>query len=296
MSTPRESILLGLIGDGISTSLTPPMQEQEAAEHGLLLLYRPVDTAALGLEGEQAQQEAPRLLESGRRLGFNGFNITHPFKQTIMDHLDEIDDDARALGAVNTVVFDEQGRAHGHNTDFSGYITGLRGAVPEADLSDVVQLGAGGAGSAVAYALLRAGAESLTLVDLDSSRAADRAAELQRQFPATVVRARPHAELQDALATATGFAHATPVGMHTHPGMPVEIDWIPADAWVSDVVYLPIRTELVQAAQARGLRVMDGGRMAVGQAVDAFALFTGREADAARMEKHFARLAEQTQR
>ena len=295
MSTPRESILLGLIGDGITTSLTPPMQEQEAAEHGLLLLYRPVDTAALGLDGDAAQQEAPRLMEYGRRLGFNGFNVTHPFKQTIMGHLDVIDEDAKALGAVNTVIFDDQGRAHGYNTDFSGYITGLRAAVPDADLANVVQLGAGGAGAAVAYALLRAGTDTLTVIDLDSSRATALAEELQSRFPESVVRARPYAELQGALLTATGFAHSTPVGMHSHPGMPVEIDWIPDGAWVSDVVYLPIKTELVEAARARGLSVMDGGRMAVGQAVDAFALFTGLQADPERVESHFARLAEKTQ-
>lgn len=295
MSTPRESFLLGLIGDGITASLTPPMQEREGAEHGLLLLYRPVDTAALGLEGEPAQEAAPQLLEAGRKLGFNGFNITHPFKQTIMAHLDEIDDDARNLGAVNTVVFDERGRSVGHNTDFSGYITGVRNTVPDADMTEVVQLGAGGAGSAVAYALLRAGARTLTLLDLDAERAAARAAELQEQFPSARVVARPHAELRKALATATGFAHATPVGMHTHPGCPVDVDWIQDGAWVSDVVYLPIRTELVEAATARGLTVVDGGRMAVGQAVDAFALFTGRQADADRMAAHFAELAAETQ-
>jgi shikimate dehydrogenase len=286
MSTVAESYLVGLIGDGITASLTPPMHEREGREQALHYLYRPVDVAALGFTGEEAQRQAPLLLEYGRRLGFNAFNITHPFKQTIMAHLDEVDEDAANLGAVNTVVFDE-GRSVGHNTDFSGYITGLRATLPEADLTSVVQLGVGGAGSAVAYALLRAGAGELVLIDLDADRAAARATDLQEQFPDQRVSARPHGELQDALARATGFAHCTPVGMHLHPGMPVAAEWLRAGMWVSDVVYLPVDTELIVTARARGCDVVDGGTMAVGQAVDAFRLVTGRPADADRMRGHF---------
>ncbi|HEY4616346.1 MAG TPA: shikimate dehydrogenase [Citricoccus sp.] len=291
MSTPAESYLVGLIGDGITASLTPPMHEKEGREQGLHYLYRPVDVAALGLTGDAAQDEAPRLLEYGRRLGFNAFNITHPFKQTIMAHLDEVDQDALNLGAVNTVVF-TGGRSVGYNTDYSGYITGLHATLPDADLTSVVQLGVGGAGSAVAYALLRAGAQRLTLIDLDAERARARAEALQRQFPQQEVTARPHGDLEQALADATGFAHCTPVGMHLHPGTPVEAQWLRTGMWVSDVVYLPVETELVTAARQRGCAVVDGGTMAVGQAVDAFGLVTGRPADAGRMRRHFLELVD----
>ncbi|NUL47412.1 shikimate dehydrogenase [Cellulosimicrobium funkei] len=295
MSTVGESYLVGLIGDGITTSLTPPMHEREGREHGLLYLYRPVDVAALGFEGQAARDEAPRLLEYGRRLGFSAFNITHPFKQTIMEHLDEVDEDARNLGAVNTVVF-EDGRSVGHNTDYSGYVTGLKNTLADPDLGSVVQLGAGGAGSAVAYALLRAGAGHLTLIDLDQERAAARAADLQEQFPDQKVTARPHSDLQDALASATGFAHCTPVGMHTHPGIPVDAAWLRPELWVSDVVYLPVETELVVAARAAGCQVVDGGTMAVGQALDAFGLMTGLKADPDRVRAHFLELVAAKQR
>lgn len=291
MSTPAESYLVGLIGDGITASLTPPMHEQEGREQGLHYLYRPVDVAALGFTEDAAQDEAPRLLEYGRRLGFNAFNITHPFKQTIMAHLDEVDQDAQNLGAVNTVVF-TGGRSVGYNTDYSGYITGLHATLPDAELTSVVQLGVGGAGSAVAYALLRAGAQRLTLIDLDAERARARAEALQRQFPRQAVTARPHGDLERALAGATGFAHCTPVGMHLHPGSPVEAEWLRAGMWVSDVVYLPVETELVTAARQRGCAVVDGGTMAVGQAVDAFGLVTGRPADAGRMRRHFLQLVD----
>ncbi|MEO9248190.1 shikimate dehydrogenase [Citricoccus nitrophenolicus] len=294
MSTLEESYLVGLIGDGITASLSPPMHEQEGREHGLLYLYRPVDTGALGLQGQAAQDAAPRLLAAGRDLGFNAFNITHPFKQTIMEHLDEVDPDARNLGAVNTVVF-RDGRSVGYNTDYSGYITGLQGAIAEPDLGDVVQLGAGGAGSAIAYALLRAGARQLTLIDLDLDRSTARAAALQEQFPDQAVRARPHADLPASLVTATGLAHCTPVGMHSHPGMPIESSWLRPEMWVSEVVYLPVETELVVAARAAGCQVVDGGRMAVGQALDAFGLMTGLRADPERVRRHFLELVARNQ-
>ena len=96
------------------------------------------------------------LLTGAHRLGFNGLNITHPCKQLVLEHLDEISPDARRLGAVNTVTI-RDGRFIGHNTDFSGFAAALAAGLPDAKLDRVVQLGAGGAGSAVAYALLTAG-------------------------------------------------------------------------------------------------------------------------------------------
>ncbi|WFP16901.1 shikimate dehydrogenase [Citricoccus muralis] len=286
MSTVSESYLVGLIGDGITASLSPPMHEKEGREHGLLYLYRPVDLTALELSPEHAS----RLLKTGVELGFNAFNITHPVKQLIMEHLDEIDDDARALGAVNTVLI-RDGKTIGYNTDFSGYTTGLEHNLDNPDYGNVVQLGTGGAGAAVAYALLRAGAEKLTLIDLDADRARERAEALQQLFPQQQVVAVEHGNLETALKDATGFAQCTPVGMNIHPGLPVDPTWLPENSWVSDVIYLPRNTELIEAARARGLQVADGGGMAVGQAVDAFKLITGILPDQARMNEHFQRLS-----
>lgn len=286
MSTVSDSYLVGLIGDGITESLSPPMHEQEAREHGLLYLYRPVDLTALQLTTDHA----PRLLKAGADLGFNAFNITHPVKQLIMEHLDEIDDDARALGAVNTVLI-EDGKTVGYNTDFSGFTTGLEHNLNHPDYSNVVQLGTGGAGAAVAYALLRAGAEKLSLIDLDAERSRERAESLQQQFPTQQVVAVEHSGLESSLRDATGFAQCTPVGMNIHPGLPVNPDWLADGAWVSDVIYLPRNTELVDAARARGLQVADGGGMAVGQAADAFRLITGITPDQSRMNAHFQQVS-----
>ncbi|WP_138445131.1 shikimate dehydrogenase [Sinomonas susongensis] len=288
MSLPAESYLIGLIGDGVVPSLTPPMHEREGAAHGLLYLYRPIDLAVLGLPPERVGE----LVRAARSLGYNGLNITHPCKQLVIPHLDEIDDDAVRLGAVNTIVIDEGGRTVGHNTDWSGFLSAFRSGLPEAELGRVVQLGAGGAGSAVAYALLTAGVEHLSIVDLDSQRAVERAAELAAMFPLASIEGRTTAELASLLEAADGVVHCTPVGMAAHPGTPFDTSVLDPGQWVADIVYRPIETQLVREARARGCRVLDGGRMAVGQAVDAFRIFTGREPDGERMRAHFLELVE----
>ncbi|KRE82028.1 shikimate dehydrogenase [Arthrobacter sp. Soil763] len=285
MSNRAESFLIGLVGDGVTPSLTPPMHEREGDVQGLRYLYRPIDLAELGLPGEAVGE----LLTGAHRLGFNGLNITHPCKQLVLDHLDEISPDARRLGAVNTVTI-RDGRFIGHNTDFSGFASALAAGLPGARLDRVVQLGAGGAGSAVAYALLTAGVRRLDLVDTDPERCAARAAELADFFPHAVVEARTTADLAELMPLADGLVHCTPVGMAAHPGVPLDLALLEPRHWVADIVYRPIETELVREARARGCDVLDGGRMAVGQAADAFRIFTGLEADADRMRAHFLEL------
>lgn len=285
MSNRAESFLVGLVGDGVMPSLTPYMHEREGDVQGLRYLYRPIDLIELGLPG----QAVGELLSGARSLGFNGLNITHPCKQLVLEHLDEISTDARRLGAVNTVVI-RDGRFIGHNTDFSGFAAALASGLPGATLDRVVQLGAGGAGSAVAYALLTAGVRELDLVDTDAARCTARAAELAGFFPDRTVTARTTTELPQLMPQADGLVHCTPVGMAAHPGVPLDMSLVESRHWVADIVYRPIETELVRAARAKGCEVLDGGRMAVGQAADAFRIFTGREADADRMRSHFLEL------
>ena len=285
MSNRAESFLVGLVGDGVMPSLTPHMHEREGDVQGLRYLYRPIDLLELGLPGESVGE----LLQSAHRLGFNGLNITHPCKQLVLDHLDEVSPDARRLGAVNTVII-RDGRFIGHNTDFSGFAAALASGLPGAKLDRVVQLGAGGAGSAVAYALLTAGVRHLDLVDTDAARCAARAAELAGFFPDSTVSARTTAELPQLMPLADGLVHCTPVGMAAHPGVPLDLSLLQSRHWVADIVYRPIETELVREARAKGCEVLDGGRMAVGQAADAFRIFTGLEADADRMRAHFLEL------
>lgn len=278
-----EALLCGLIGAGIRRSLAPALHEEEARQHGLRLHYQLIDLAAARVGPEAL----PDLIAAARIMGFAGLNITSPCKQRVIPLLDALSEEARAIGAVNTVVREGE-RLVGYNTDASGWRWGLRRALPHADLSRVVLLGAGGAGSAIGYAALELGARELAIFDVDAGRATSLVAALQANFPdRSVVSAR---ELKAALRTASGLIHATPIGMASHPGMPLDETLLRPAMWVSEVVYVPLETPLLKAARRIGCAVLDGGHMNVGQAIGAFKLFTGREADPARMEAHFRRI------
>jgi shikimate dehydrogenase len=281
MSKP--SFLCGLIGAGIQASLTPAMHEREGAEQGLLYIYKNLDLEPLGLGPEAL----PELLLAAQRMGFAGLNITHPCKQLVIPLLDELSPDARALGAVNTVVL-RDGKRRGENTDWWGFAEAFRRNMAGCPLDRVVQLGAGGAGAAVAHALLTLGVTQLTIQDVDATRAAGLADSLSARFGAG--RAVACADLPAAMAKANGLVHCTPTGMAAHPGLPLQAALLHPALWVADIVYFPLETELLRTARALGCRTLHGGAMAVFQAVEAFRLFTNITPDPERMLRHFASL------
>ncbi|MGW1025934.1 shikimate dehydrogenase [Streptomyces sp. NPDC002577] len=282
----QDSFLIGLIGAGIGPSLSPALHEREADRQGLRYLYRLVDIDDLGVTPDKVGD----LLRAARDLGYDGLNITHPCKQLVIEHLDALSPAAEALGAVNTVVF-EDGRAVGHNTDVTGFAASFARGLPDASLDQVVQLGAGGAGAAVAHALLTLGAGQLTVVDALPDRAADLASSLNRHFGDGRATAAAPDRLPALVAGSDGLVHATPTGMAAHPGLPFASALLHPGLWIAEVVYRPLETELLRTARALGCATLDGGGMAVFQAVDAFRLFTGREPDSAAMLADIAELA-----
>ncbi|GAA1005930.1 shikimate dehydrogenase [Acrocarpospora pleiomorpha] len=275
------SYLIGLIGSGIGPSLSPPLHEREAAFLGLRYLYRLIDIDELGVSGDAVGE----LVRTARRFGFDGLNVTHPCKQAVIEHLDGLSPDAATLGAVNTVIF-EGDRGIGHNTDWTGFAQAFARGLPDARTRRIVQLGAGGAGAAVAYALLTLGADHITLVDAEPARARALAA----RFGEGRVGAALPADLPRLMPDADGLVHATPTGMAHHPGLPLPAELLHPDLWVADIVYRPLRTELLREAEVRGCRTLNGGGMVVFQAAQAFRLFTGREPDAERMFAHLTSL------
>lgn len=270
--------LIGLIGSGIGPSLSPALHEREAGQLRLRYVYRLLDLDVLALP-------VGDVLAAARTAGFDGLNITHPVKQSVLPHLDELVPEAAALGAVNTVVFAD-GKAIGHNTDATGFARSLSRGLPDARMEHVVLLGAGGAGAAVGHALLSLGTGRLGVHDVDPSRGAELVAALQRRFGADrAVLCTP-----DAVRTADGLVHATPTGMAAHPGLPIDESLLHNELWVADIVYRPLETALLAAARARGCRVLHGGGMVVLQAAESLRLFTGAEPDADRMLAHFEEL------
>lgn len=281
--SPAAGVRVGLIGSGIQASLSPAMHMREGRAIGLVYDYRLIDLEQLGMPAGRL----PDLVAAAERAGFAGLNITHPCKQAVLQHLDDLSREARELGAVNTVVF-RDGKRIGRNTDWWGFAEAFRrdlGGVPH---RRVVQLGAGGAGAAVAHALLKSGVSDLRIVDTEMAKAEALCSALALRFAPARVRAVSDARA--ALAGTDGLVNTSPVGMDKYPGTPVPADALRRDIWVADIIYFPIETELLRRAREAGCRTMNGGGMAVFQAVAAFEHFSGRKADAARMQAHFAEL------
>jgi len=275
---------LGLIGAHLEPSFSPALHEREAAELGLACTYERIDIGELGMVPERVGE----LVRATKALGFRGVNVTHPCKQHVVAHLDGLSADAAAIGAVNTVVFDD-GQAVGYNTDCSGFRESFVAGLPDVATDRVVLLGAGGAGGAVGHAALSLGTERLWVIDARHEQAQRLAHVLSRRHGRG--RAVATDRLADQLTRADGLIHATPTGMQARPGTPFPPGLLDERLWVAEVVYRPLETELLRHARARGCRTLDGGGMAVNQAALSFALFMGVEPDRERMLRHFTGLA-----
>jgi len=269
-------MLVGLLGANIGQSLAPALHEDAAAAAGMVGHYHLMD-----VDGPRPRT-LPELLAAVRTAGFAGVNVTFPFKEAVIPLLDEVSPEAAEIGAVNTVVFDSAGRSTGHNTDRSGFRAAFLAAFGADAVRGkaVLQLGAGGAGRAVAFALRDLGVSSLRLYDRDIQRARNLCADLGGSCE---VLDAP----EPAAASVAGIVNATPIGMTGHDGLPMTPEVVQSHQVVADVIYTPLETEFVKAAKAKGARTMGGAGMCVHQAVRAFELFTGRTPDLARMDRAF---------
>lgn len=278
-------LLVGLIGANIGRSLSPALHEDAFAAAGIKGHYHLMDLDVLG-----ARADPGRLLAAICVTGFAGVNITHPCKEAVLELLDQVSPEAAQIGAANTVVIDGNGRTCGYNTDRIGFRRSFEETLGRAVVAGrkAALIGAGGAGRAVACALMDLGASEVAIHDQDRRRAEAMLLTLAASGATTRFRVAHH--LNDALADAAGAVNATPVGMLGYGGIPIPPERLRSELWIADVVYTPLETALIAAARARGGRVMTGGGMCVHQAAEAFRLFTGIEPDVARMHRLFDRL------
>ncbi|OAV51143.1 shikimate dehydrogenase [Enteractinococcus helveticum] len=274
---------IGLIGEHISTSLSPMIHTAEAKAHSLEnFQYEVID-----LEGQaDAAERLGEIIQEYAAAGFTGFNVTHPHKQHVIQYLDDLTDAARVLGAVNNVIRTENGWI-GHNTDHSGFLGGLHARLPEdAPRETAVLFGAGGAGAAVASALLDFGAQNLCVID-------------PQQVQLDQLNERLGAVLADGVQLHTGspdmaaawvpnadaVINATPIGMEHLPGTPFDVSLLTGNQWVADVIYRPVETQLLAHARSHGCPTVDGTAMLVEQAADTFEYQTGLVANRQRMRE-----------
>jgi len=256
-------LLTGLLGAPIAHSASPAMHERAAEALGLRCHYQLIEIAGAG------RDELRLLLEGVRRLGFAGINVTFPYKEAVVDLLDEMSPGAAQIGAVNTVVVRDN-RLTGHNTDTTGFARAVTQLVGASAHGAVALIGAGGVGKAIAFALAGLGVTELRIFDSEHAKAERLAAQLEGHGKAY---AAP--SVDDAVRGAAGLVNASPVGMLPNRSSPVPDHLLHPGLWVADAVYSPLWTPLLTAAKAEGAAVMTGRDLAVYQAADAFKLFTG---------------------
>lgn len=275
----KREVRVGLIGHGIQLSRTPKMHRDEGSKQGLTYTYDLFDTDLMSPEPALSE-----MLDRCESEGYSGLNITHPFKQEVLKYVDNLSDAAKAVNAVNTVVF-RDGKRFGHNTDYWGFAEAFRMNLTDIAKDRVLLVGAGGAGGAVANALVDSGVGHLAIFDRNTEAASFLADSInartgdQTVFVATTV--------EEEISKSDGVVNATPVGMASLPGSPVPAALLGARHWVADIIYFPLETEFLREARRIGCRTMDGSGMAVFQAVRAFELFSGVKPEPKRMRATF---------
>jgi shikimate dehydrogenase len=278
----KRRMLVGLLGANIQGSMSPALFAEAFTEAGIDGYYHLLDADLL------KGRRLPQLFDAIKTAGFIGANVTYPFKQEIMPLLDAIDPGAAQVGAVNTVVFGADRRGTGYNFDRAGWRNSFVASLgaDSAQGKTIVQIGAGGAGRAVAFALMDLCVAELVLHDLDRPRAAALQADLAKHYGAS--RCCISSDLERDIAAAAGVVNATQVGMRGFPGSPVPVAALTSSHWAADVIYTPLQTEFLKAAAAKGARTLNGSSMCVHQAVEAFRQLTGFTPDLARLHRAFA--------
>lgn len=270
--------LVGIVGWPVAHSFSPAMHNAAFAAAGLNWAYVP-----LPLHPDDVATAVTAL----PTLGFRGVNVTVPHKQAVIPHLQEVEAGARAIGAVNTLLF-RNGRAAGHNTDWSGFLADLHAQAVDVNGRDCLVLGAGGSARAVVYALAREGGRVQVLARR-VIQAQQLVADLGPHLAGAAVQARDLAELATAAAGASAplIVNTTPLGMAPDVDRSVWPEDLPfpSGAFVYDLVYNPAQTQFMRQAQAAACRTANGLGMLLHQGAQAFALWTGREPELAVMRR-----------
>ena len=264
-----QSVKLGLIGDNIASSSAPRLHKLAAAQHGFDLTYDLIIPKTFGFDFDQA-------FDYVQSEGFNGVNITLPYKERAFPYVAVKEPSIAELGSVNTVCFNDQSPL-GHNTDFTGFLKSYRSVRGDQPTGHVLLIGAGGVGRSIAYAMLELGASSVAILDHDHVKAQRLSDELNAL---TKSQANGIASAIDAqsIPPCDAVINCTPAGMVGYGGLPLPEDAFPADfEWAFDAVYQPVDTPFKRLAESKGAQFISGFELFFYQGVDAFLIFTGHD-------------------
>lgn len=261
-----KTINMGVIGNPIAHSLSPAMQNAGIQAAGLDYAY-----IAMPVLNENLRA----AVEGLKALGFRGFNVTIPHKQAIMDYLDEIDEDAKIIGAVNAVK-NENGYLTGYNTDVTGFVDGMKQQGFSPSDKNAVLLGAGGAARAIIWGLIKEKVSTLTIGVRNVAKVQPVANYFSRYMRIEVLDWHSP-EFAAQLSRAQLLINSTPLGMTPNTDSMPPVDWekVSPDTFVYDIIYTPAETIFLKTARERGCQTLNGEAMLVGQGAEAFRLWTG---------------------
>ena len=267
--------LFALIGDPVEGSVSPAMHNAAFKFLGLDCVYLALRVPRVGLAD---------AISGVKALGFAGLNVTHPHKIAVVGMLDELDESAGSVGAVNTIKNDN-GKLIGFNTDGEGAVRALERKVGKLKGKKVLLLGAGGAGRAIAFSLVKADAE-LTVANRTASKAEELASSIKQKLGVDIgLMGLGRTELAHAIKSADVLINATSVGMRPDVGTLVTADMMHEGLVVNDIVYEPLQTRLLREAARAGAKVVDGLGMLVHQGALAFEIWTGKKPPIEVMER-----------
>jgi shikimate dehydrogenase len=256
--------IAGVIGCPVTHSLSPKLHNYWLQHYGIDGVYIPLEVTPANLGS---------VLAALPKMGIKGVNITVPHKEAVMEHMDEISMEARRIGAVNTVIVNEEGRLKGYNTDWEGFLQNVAHGAPASwgiKAGKAVVIGAGGAAKAVIAALQGAAVPEIILINRTRTKAEETAAHLGGNI--TIL---DWDQREAALEGANLLVNTTSLGMMGQPLLKLALDALPRAALVTDIVYKPLETELLRAARKRGNPVVDGLGMLLYQAVPGFEAWFG---------------------
>jgi shikimate dehydrogenase len=266
---PSELIKLGLIGDNINRSQSPRLHRTAGQLAGLQVTYDRLIPKDMDLTFDEVFQQA-------QRGGFRGINVTYPYKELVTSKVFVSDPLVRAIGAVNTVVFDAEG-PKGFNTDYTGFMHAYRRLRGDQSPGTVCLIGTGGVGKAVAFGLVALGAKTIRCVDLDPAKAEALAQALRDLETETVIETSDNAI--SAAIGADGIINCTPLGMVGIGGTPLPAASMQGASWAFDAVYTPVDTQFLQDAAQANLTIISGYELFFGQGLDAWKIFTSTDLD-----------------
>ncbi len=269
----KPDLKLGLIGDNIARSRSPLLHRLAGIQNGLTVQYDRLIPKDMGEDFDTVFDQCV-----GR--GYRGINVTYPYKERAAKKVAIDDPLVRAIGAVNTVLFEADG-PKGQNTDYTGFIAGYRGVRGDLAPGVVCLIGTGGVGRALAFGLVALGASEIRLVDKDEVKAQALAAELRAAPNALEVNV--FTDAVEAALGAIGLLNGTPVGMVGYGGTPLRREAIAGAEWAFDAVYTPVDTQFLQDAAAEGLKIISGYELFFFQGVHAWAHFSGLPLDETRL-------------